>query len=93
MTAATVTVENLGKCYRIYPDAQARIKELLCFGAKKFHIEKWAIKDINFKLHGGQALGIIGFNGAIYCRRCRWWLYETPILDTREPYRDREDGL
>jgi ABC-type polysaccharide/polyol phosphate transport system ATPase subunit len=64
MSDPTVTVQNIGKCYRIYPDAQARIKELVCLGKKKFHEEKWAVRGVNFDLYPGQALGIIGFNGA-----------------------------
>lgn len=64
MSEPTVVVENIGKCYRIYPDQQARVKEFFCFGKKKFHEEKWALRDINFKLFPGQALGILGFNGA-----------------------------
>ena len=60
----SVTVENLGKCYRIYPDARARVKELLCFGKKSFHEEKWAVRNVSFDLYPSQALGIIGFNGA-----------------------------
>ena len=60
----SVTVEDLGKCYRIYPEPQARVKELFCFGKKKFHQEKWALRHVGFELWPGQALGVIGINGA-----------------------------
>ena len=61
---ASVSVNEVGKCYRIYPDSRARLKEALTFGRKSFHTEKWALQDISFELEPGQALGLIGFNGA-----------------------------
>ncbi len=60
----SVIVEGVGKLYRLYPDPRARLKELLFLGKKKFHSEKWALRDINFELWPGQALGVIGVNGA-----------------------------
>ncbi|MCA9320313.1 MAG: ABC transporter ATP-binding protein [Planctomycetes bacterium] len=57
-------VEDLGKCYRIYPDATARVKETLSFGRRKFHEEKWAFRGVGFELLPGQALGVVGINGA-----------------------------
>ena len=38
-------VEDLGKCYKIYPDPRARVKELLSFGRKKYHAEKSKVTD------------------------------------------------
>ena len=64
MAKPSVTVQDLGKCYKIYPDARHRMKEWLSPTRAKYHQEKWALRNINFELYPGQALGIVGVNGA-----------------------------
>jgi ABC-type polysaccharide/polyol phosphate transport system ATPase subunit len=64
MSGPSVTVENLSKCYRVFPDARHRMKELLSFGRKKYAVDKWALRDVSFELFPGQALGIVGINGS-----------------------------
>lgn len=58
-----INVENISKCYKIYPSRNARLKEwLLPF--RKCHEEKWVLKNISFAVEQGEAIGIIGMNGA-----------------------------
>ncbi|MEE9392352.1 MAG: polysaccharide ABC transporter ATP-binding protein [Planctomycetota bacterium] len=64
MAKPSVSVKDLGKCYKIYPDARHRMKEWLSPTRKSYHEEKWALRGINFDLYPGQALGIVGINGA-----------------------------
>jgi lipopolysaccharide transport system ATP-binding protein len=59
-----VKVENIGKCYRLYPNSSGRVVEWLTRGKVRRHEEKWALKDVSFELKRGDALGIIGSNGA-----------------------------
>ena len=60
----SITVSNLGKAYRRYPNQRARLLEwLLPFGAKR-HDTIQVLHDINFTIEPGQALGIVGINGA-----------------------------
>ncbi|MEZ6194196.1 MAG: ABC transporter ATP-binding protein [Planctomycetota bacterium] len=64
MSRPSVTVDGLGKCYRVFPDARSRLAELLSFGRSVRHTEKWALRGVSFELYPGQALGLVGVNGA-----------------------------
>lgn len=59
-----ITVSNLGKAYKQYPNRWARLKEW--FGPKHLrrHRLHWILEDINFSVRAGEAVGIIGINGA-----------------------------
>ncbi len=57
-----LAAENLSKFYRIYPNASARLWELLLGRAR--YQQHWALTDVSFTLEPGQALGVIGNNGA-----------------------------
>jgi lipopolysaccharide transport system ATP-binding protein len=59
-----VTVDGVGKCYRLYPNSSGRVVEWVTGGRLKRHEEKWALKDVSFELKRGDALGIVGSNGA-----------------------------
>jgi len=59
---AVLQVQGLGKCYRLYATPGERLQALLGLSDKaKLH---WALRDVNFELHRGQCLGVIGDNGA-----------------------------
>ena len=58
-----VRVDNLSKCYHIFPGNRARLRQAF-FPKKKYYEEFWALKDINFEIRRGEAIGIIGLNGA-----------------------------
>jgi len=59
-----VSVKEVSKKYRIFPNDRARIKEALSFGRKKYGKDYWALNDINLEVEPGTALGILGRNGA-----------------------------
>ena len=73
-----ISVENLGKRYRLGARSNARsryrsLAEELTTGAKqlfrrdrgrKSTEEFWALKDVSFEVQQGEVLGIIGRNGA-----------------------------
>lgn len=60
----TITVSNLGKAYKQYPNRWARLLEWLDSRNKPRHTLKWVQQGINFTVQPGEALGIIGINGA-----------------------------
>jgi lipopolysaccharide transport system ATP-binding protein len=55
--------ENLGKAYLIYRRPEDRLKQMI-FRRRKYYEEYWAVRDINLKINKGEAVGIIGRNGA-----------------------------
>lgn len=59
-----ITVTNLGKAYRQYPNRWSRLAEWLTPGNKPRHNLKWVLQDISFTVQPGEAVGIIGINGA-----------------------------
>ena len=60
----TITVSNLGKAYKQYPNRWSRLAEWVTPGHKPRHSLKWVLQDINFTVKPGEAVGIIGINGA-----------------------------
>ena len=60
----TITVSNLGKAYKQYPTRWSRLAEWVTPGHRPRHALKWVLQDINFTVKPGQAVGIIGINGA-----------------------------
>jgi lipopolysaccharide transport system ATP-binding protein len=67
MISATDTVircTNLGKCYQIYDNPKARLKQAIWRGRRQYFKEFWALRHVNFELNRGESLGIIGHNGS-----------------------------
>lgn len=60
----TVSVVNLGKAYKQYPNRWARLEEWLDPLGKPHHQLHWVLRDISFFVNPGEAVGIIGINGA-----------------------------
>jgi lipopolysaccharide transport system ATP-binding protein len=59
----TITVRNLGKAYKRYPNRWSRMLEwILPFGSPR-HSNNWILRDINLDIRAGEAVGIIGTNG------------------------------
>jgi lipopolysaccharide transport system ATP-binding protein len=60
----TISVTNLGKAYKQYPNRWDRLLEWVTPGNTKRHQLKWVLQGINFTVNAGEAVGIIGINGA-----------------------------
>lgn len=60
----TISVTNLGKAYKQYPNRWGRLLEWVTPGNNKQHQLKWVLQGINFTVNAGEAVGIIGINGA-----------------------------
>lgn len=60
----SITVTNLGKAYKQYPNRWSRLAEWVLPGNKPRHHLHWVLQDINFTVQPGEAVGIIGINGA-----------------------------
>lgn len=59
-----VVVEGLGKAYKQYPTRWSRLLEWISPGKKSYHTLIWVIKGVSFNVVRGEAIGIIGINGA-----------------------------
>lgn len=67
-----INVENLSKCYHIYDNPQDRLKQFVLprvqriagMDRQSYFREFWALKDINFQVAKGEAVGIVGRNGS-----------------------------
>ena len=57
-----LSVRGVGKEYKLYPSARARLKALLTGQAT--HRSHWALRDVSFELRRGECIGVIGDNGA-----------------------------
>lgn len=66
MTApGTITVSQLGKAYRQYPNQWARLAEWLSpASARPRHQACQVLQDISFQVQPGETVGLIGVNGA-----------------------------
>lgn len=61
LTAVCVT--DLGKAYRIYAHPRDRLRQMFALSGRRYFQEFWALRDVNFVVRQGEALGIIGRNG------------------------------
>ena len=80
MSSPIITVENLGKCYRIQHQQRERytaLRDVLTnkvkslfrpqtsdFRSQTSEEDFWALKDVSFEIKQGDVVGIIGRNGA-----------------------------
>ena len=55
---------GLGKAYRVYPSAAARLAEAATLGRWKRHDLFWALRGVDLRLRAGTAFGLVGANGA-----------------------------
>lgn len=59
-----ISVRGVSKAYHIYERPQDRLKQMLWRGKRRFHDEFWALRDIDFEVRKGEAVGIVGRNGS-----------------------------
>lgn len=62
MKETAIQVENLSKVYKLYNKPSDRLKETL--GLRVSAKEHFALNDVNFEIHKGETVGIIGTNGS-----------------------------
>ena len=60
---SVLSVNNLGKAYRIYRSEWQRFASWFAFPVRPIE-EHWVLRHINFDINPGEAVGIIGQNGA-----------------------------
>lgn len=59
-----LAVHNISKCYHIYDKPRDRLKQAVARRFKTYYKPFWALKDINFEVKRGEAVGIVGRNGS-----------------------------
>jgi teichoic acid transport system ATP-binding protein len=64
MSDIAIAVKNVTKVYRLYNKPIDRLKDELGFSRKKRYKEHYALRDVSFEVRTGEAVGIIGTNGA-----------------------------
>lgn len=57
-----LSVNQLGKEYRLYDSPRDRLRALVT--GRATHRSHWALRDVSFELRRGQCMGVIGDNGA-----------------------------
>jgi lipopolysaccharide transport system ATP-binding protein len=62
--SSEIVVEGLGKKYKRFPNHWARLAEYFSAAQYCGHKPIWVLRNINFKVHAGESVGIIGQNGA-----------------------------
>jgi ABC-type polysaccharide/polyol phosphate transport system ATPase subunit len=65
MNEKSVSLQNIGKAFRLYQNQRDRLKEIIFspFG-KRYGQDFWALRDINFEVERGETFGVIGRNGS-----------------------------
>jgi len=62
---AIITVDNVGKVFRLYGRQLDRIKEVVSFwNNREYHHPFHALKNVSFSIRKGDTVGIIGRNGS-----------------------------
>ncbi len=59
-----IRAQDLGKAYTIFKRPEDRLKQMLSFGRRRYYDHYWALKDVNLEVRKGEAVALIGHNGA-----------------------------
>ena len=59
-----ISCDNVGKAYQLYLRRNDQLKQTIFGHWKQFYHHHWVLKDVSFKVHRGETVGIIGRNGA-----------------------------
>lgn len=58
-----IEVKNVSKSFKVYYDKGSQLKEKVLFWKRNRYEERQILKDINFTVNKGEAVGLIGVNG------------------------------
>ncbi len=61
---AALSIQNIGKCYRLYRKPDDRLKQMLFGRWKRYYTDFWALRDVTFDVPAGSTVGVIGANGS-----------------------------
>jgi lipopolysaccharide transport system ATP-binding protein len=61
---AVIRCEGVGKAFQLYMRRNDQLKQTLFGHWKQFYHEHWVLRNVSFKVHRGETVGIIGRNGA-----------------------------
>jgi len=64
MSAPAVSVEHVGKKFRLYQERNQSIKSAVMRGRRSIHEDFWALNDVSFDVPAGSTFGLIGSNGS-----------------------------
>lgn len=64
MSDIAVSVENVGKRFRMYKERNQTIKSAVMRGRTSVHEDFWALRDVSFDVPVGSTFGLIGSNGS-----------------------------
>jgi lipopolysaccharide transport system ATP-binding protein len=59
-----ISCDRVGKAFQLYMRRNDQLKQAIFGHWKQFYHKHWVLKDISFKVHRGERIGIIGRNGA-----------------------------
>src|SRR5436190_23909757 len=59
-----LSIENVGKCYRMFRKPEERLKQMLFGRWKTYYTDFWALRGVSFEVGVGSTVGVIGANGS-----------------------------
>ena len=59
-----IRVSGLGKAYKQYPNRWSRLFEWMVPFSRTRHHLHWVLQGVDFEIQPGEAVGIVGVNGA-----------------------------
>jgi lipopolysaccharide transport system ATP-binding protein len=64
MGSPAIEIEGVSKVYKVYPTPRHQALELLTFGARTYHTDLCALRDVTLRVDRGTTLGVVGNNGS-----------------------------
>lgn len=64
MTLGAVSVDGVGKKFRLYKERNQSLKSAVMRGRVSVHDDFWAVRDVTFEVPAGSTFGLIGSNGS-----------------------------